>query len=43
MSTGTLIICSILAVAAGFFTQQAVQTLVNTYLTLLPLDIHTTR
>ena len=43
MSASTFLICSVLAVACGYLAQQAVQTLINTYLVLLPLDIRTTR
>jgi hypothetical protein len=43
MSTGSLIFCSLLAVACGFLMQQVVETLVNTCLTVLPFDVKTVR
>jgi len=43
MSGTTLIICSALAVFAGFLAHQAVETLLNTALTFLPLNIRTVR
>jgi len=43
MSATTLLICSALAALCGYLAQQSVQTLVNTYLAFLPLDIRTTR
>ncbi|RHZ36421.1 hypothetical protein GvMRE_I1g733 [endosymbiont GvMRE of Glomus versiforme] len=43
MSTGSLIFCSLLAVACGFLIQQTVETLLNTSLTLLPFKIQTVR
>ena len=43
MSTGTIIFCSALALVCGFLAQQSIQTLINTYLTLLPFNIKTVR
>jgi hypothetical protein len=41
MSAPTLLICSVLAAFAGFLVHQTVETLVNTALTFLPLNIKT--
>jgi hypothetical protein len=41
MSTKTLIFTSLLAVLGGFLLQQTAETLLNTYLTLLPFNIRT--
>jgi len=43
MSAPTLIICSALAVFCGFLVHQSVETLINTALTFLPLNIRTVR
>ena len=40
-STSTLILVSLLAVTCGFLLQQTAETLINTYLTLLPFNIRT--
>lgn len=41
MSTGTTLFGCALALLCGFLAQQAIQTLINTYLTLLPFEIRT--
>jgi hypothetical protein len=43
MSSVTLLICSALAIFCGFLAHQAVETLLNTALTFLPLNIRTVR
>ncbi|CAI2178371.1 2458_t:CDS:2 [Funneliformis geosporum] len=43
MSTPTLLICSALAVFCGFLAHQTVETLLNTCLTFLPLNIRTVK
>jgi len=41
MSTVPFLICSALAVFCGVLVQQAIETLINTSLTLLPFNIRT--
>ena len=43
MKAPTLLICSALAVLCGILAQQAIETFVNTSLTLLPFNIRTVR
>jgi len=38
---GTTLLCIGLAVLCGFLAQQTVETLLNTYLTILPFNIRT--
>jgi hypothetical protein len=39
--SGTTVFCIALAVLCGFLAQQTVETLINTYLTVLPFNIRT--
>jgi hypothetical protein len=38
---GTTVFCIALAVLCGFLAQQTIETLLNTYLTVLPFNIRT--
>lgn len=40
-STSTLVLVSLLAVTCGLLLQQTAETVINTYLTLLPFSIRT--